>query len=100
MENPIVMLKLVTGEVVMGKLKEESGETTTLLKPMTLMLDPMQGGVGMIPYDAIYTQEEPEEVTWREDVIVHEMKVHPQFEEAYIKQITGIETEPAKELIV
>jgi hypothetical protein len=28
------------------------------------------------------------------------MKVHPQFEEAYIKQTTGIETEPVKELIV
>ncbi len=87
-----VMLKLVTGEVVMGKLKEDRGDCITLLKPMTLMLDPMQGGVGMIPYDAVYTQEEPEEVTWRADVIVHDMKVHPSFEEAYIKQTTGIET--------
>jgi hypothetical protein len=96
MENPIIMLKLVTGEVVMGKLKEESGETTTLLKPMTLMLDPMQGGVGMIPYDAIYTQEEQEEASWRSEVIMHDMKVHSTFEEAYIKQTTGIETTAPK----
>ena len=96
----ITMIKLVTGEVVMGKLKEETDETITLEKPMTLMLDPMQGGVGMIPYDAIYTQEEKEEMIWNKSHVVHDMKVHPQFEEAYIKQTSGIETAPAKELIV
>ena len=96
----ITMIKLVTGEVVMGKIKEETDEKVTLEKPMTLMLDPMQGGVGMIPYDAIYTQEEKEEMTWNKRYVVHDMKVHPQFEEAYIKQTSGIETSPAKELIV
>ena len=102
-KTDIVMLKLVTGEVVMGALKEEvSGENgyTTLEKPMTLMLDPMQGGVGMIPYDAIYTQKEVDEFSWRADVIVHTMDVHESFEEAYIKQTTGIEVGSPKEIIV
>jgi hypothetical protein len=91
-EKAIVMLKLITGEVVMGKLKEDTGGYITLKKPMTLMLDPMQGGVGMIPYDAIYTQEECEEHSWRADVIMHDMPVHESFIDAYIKQTTGIET--------
>jgi len=100
MEKEIKMIKLVTGEVVMGRLKERGETFWTFEKPMTLMLDPMQGGVGMIPYDAIYTQEEKEEMTWDKSHVVHDMKVHPQFEEAYIKQTTGIETAPTQELIV
>jgi len=88
----IIMFKLITGEVVLGKLLEDADGSVTLGKPMTLMLDPMQGGVGMIPYDAIYTQEECETHSWRADVIVHEMPVHESFIEAYIKQTTGIET--------
>jgi hypothetical protein len=99
-ETKMVMLKLITGEVVMGKLKEDTDGYITLERPVTLMLDPMQGGVGMIPYDAIYTQEEPDEASWRSDIIMHEMKVNPQFEEAYLKQVTGIETGSSKELIV
>jgi hypothetical protein len=95
-EKSMVMLKLITGEVVMGKLKEDIDGNITLEKPMTLMLDPMQGGVGMIPYDAIYTQEEQEEASWRSEVIMHDMKVHSTFEEAYIKQTTGIETTAPK----
>jgi hypothetical protein len=98
--SELVMFKLVTGEVVMGKLKEDTGGYITLTRPVTLILDPMQGGVGMIPYDAVYTQEEQEEVSWRAEVIMHPMKVHQTFEDAYLKQTTGIETAPKQELIV
>jgi len=94
----IKMYKMVTGEVVMGNLKEKTEESLTLTKPVTLMLDPMQGGVGMIPYDAIYTQEEPQDFTWDTKFIMHEMKVQTQFEDAYLKQVTGIET-PSKDII-
>jgi len=91
-KNQVIMIKLATGEVVMGKLKEDTDTEITLEKPMTLMLNPMQGSVGMIPYDVIYTQEEPEEMTWIKNHVIHGMKVHSQFEEAYIKETTGIET--------
>jgi hypothetical protein len=87
----IVMFKLVTGEVVMGSVQDESDEVIIIKKPVTLTLDPIQQGVGMIPYDAIYTQEEPTEFTFEKQFIVHFMKVHPQFEEGYIKHTTNIE---------
>jgi len=97
----ITIVKLVTGDVVMGKLDTENttDEKMRLLKPMTLMLDPMQGGVGMMPYDAVFSQKEPEFMDFDTIHIVHEIPVHETFEEAYIKQTTGIET-PKQELIV
>ncbi len=93
----IVMFKLVSGDVVLGKIDQDIFITDTDIdtiiveNPMQLMLDPTQGGVGMIPYDAVFTQEEKEEQTFRMKDIMHEMKVHETFEEAYIKQTTGIE---------
>ncbi len=93
----IVMFKLVSGDVILGKIDQEVSVTDTdaeeimVEKPMQLMLDPTQGGVGMIPYDAIFCQIEPQEHTFRTKDIMHEMPVHETFEEAYIKQTTGIE---------
>jgi len=91
----IGIVKLVSGDVVMGRMDMAEivdAGTLTVEKPMQLMLDPTQGGVGMIPYDAIFTQEEPEEKTFRAEHVMHDMPVHKSFEEAYIKQTTGIET--------
>jgi len=59
---------------------------------MTLMLDPMQGGVGMISYNAIYTQIECENHSWDTKHIVEDMEIHQSFIDAYITQTTGIET--------
>jgi len=87
----IGIIKLVSGDVVMGRMDWKEKEVT-VEKPMQLMLDPTQGGVGMIPYDAIFTQEELEEFTFALEHVMHTMKVHPSFEEAYIKQTTGLET--------
>ncbi len=97
----IVMFKLTSGDVVLGKanLEDLNNEEIVMEKPMQLMLDPTQGGVGMIPYDAVFTQVEPDSQTFRTIDIMHEMKVHETFEEAYIKQTTGIETE-TPEIIV
>jgi hypothetical protein len=95
----LTILKLVNGEIVLGELQLETDETIILGKPMSLMLDPMQGGVGMIPFDAIYTQKELEEITFDKTHVMYEMEVHPTFEEAYIKQTTGIETPATPEII-
>jgi len=86
------MIKLVSGDVVIGEDISETSDNYRLKKPMLLMLDPMQGGVGMMPYDAIYTQEEPEEEVFAHEHVIHgNMKIHSTFEDAYIKQTTGIE---------
>jgi hypothetical protein len=90
----IGIIKLVSGDVVMGRmdLAEMADGTLVVEKPMQLMLDPTQGGVGMIPYDAIFTQIEQDSVTFKAEHVMHDMPVHETFEEAYIKQTTGIET--------
>jgi hypothetical protein len=88
------MFKMVTGDVVMGKVKDETEDTIVLTKPVQLMLDPVQGGVGMIPYDAVYSQVETEEETFEKKFIIHNIDIHSSFEEAYIKRTTGIETAP------
>jgi len=94
METPnLTMIKLVTGEVVLGELLGNK-DGITLKKPMTLMLDPMQGGIGMMPYDAIYTQEETEEHTYDYVHIMHHMKIHPSFVEAYLNQTTEVSPDP------
>jgi len=89
----IVILKLVSGDVVMGRYDLENSPEgkRRILKPMNLMLDPMQGGVGMMPYDAVFSQKEPEMMDFKEEHIMHEIPVHSSFEEAYIKQTSGIE---------
>ncbi len=91
----VIMIKLVSGDVILGKGNlDDLGEVfITIDKPMQLMLDPTQGGVGMIPYDAIYTQQESDSQEFRSIDVMHTLEVHETFEEAYIKQTTGIETQ-------
>ncbi len=91
-----VMFKLVSGDVVLGKgdlgnLGDLSKEIT-IEKPMQLMLDPTQGGIGMMPFEALYVQKELESHTFRTIDIMYELEVHESFEEAYVRQTTGIET--------
>jgi len=90
MENQVTILKLISGEVVMGKVKSMDDNELVMAHPMQLLLDPTQGGVGMIPYDAIYTQIEMEEHTFKREHIMHHLPVHKSFEEAYLTQTTGI----------
>ncbi len=89
----VEMIKLVDGDVVLGKLDLDDlkNETITIEKPMQLMLDPTQGGVGMIPFNAVYTQQELETCTIRSIDVMYPMSVHETFKEAYLKQTTGID---------
>ncbi len=89
----IKLFKLVSGDVVLGKLDPEDLNKKEFMveKPMQLMLDPAQGGIGMIPYNALYSQQEPEEHSFKVEHVMEFIPVHESFEEAYIKQTTGIE---------
>ncbi len=89
----IKLFKLVSGDVVLGKmdLEDLNKEEVIVDKPMQLMLDPTQGGIGMIPYNALYSQIEPEELPFKVEHIMEFIPVHSTFEDDYIKQTTGIE---------
>ncbi len=93
--NELRLFKLVSGDVVLGKLDPEdlNKEEVTVSKPMQLMLDPAQGGIGMIPYNALYSQQEPEEWTFKVSHIMEFIPVHESFKDAYVRQTTGIELE-------
>lgn len=84
------MFKLITGDVILGDTVEENG-FVTITKPVQLVLDPMQGGAGMMPYAAVFTQEEMDELILKEEHIVHPLKVSEPYEKAYINFKTGIE---------
>jgi len=87
------LFKLVSGDVVLGKLNPEDlkKEEVVVDKPMQLMLDPTQGGIGMLPYNALYSQIEPEEVSFKVIHIMEFIPVHKTFEDAYTTQTAGIE---------
>jgi hypothetical protein len=87
----LILIQLTSGDTVLGKHLDETDETITIGKPMQLMLDPTQGGVGMIPYMAIFTQQELPEYIFNKDHVIGEFPVHESFAEAYIKQTTGNE---------
>ena len=91
MSKEIVMSKLITGEVVMGKSRGDVDHKVTIERPFILMLDPMQGGIGMMPYDIHFTEKEISEITIREEHILHYIDCSDQFKKAYIKQTIGIE---------
>jgi len=89
----VLMYKLVTGDVVMGleSTTTASTESITLDRPVQLLLDPEKGAIGWIPYNTVYTQKEPENHTYEYKHIVEKIEVHASFEEAYLRQISGLE---------
>jgi len=50
----LAILQLVNSENIIGMISSDD-DTITIEYPMSLMLDPMSGGLGMMPYLAIYT---------------------------------------------
>ncbi len=98
----IGMFKLVSGDVILGRYNQEdlTNEKIVIDKPFQLMLDPTKGGVGLIPFEAIFTQIEPEQHEFKTEHIMYELPVHESFEKVYITQTTESEPElPAIEVV-
>jgi len=51
----LAILQLVNSENIIGMISNTLDDTIIIDYPMSLMLDPMSGGLGMMPYLAIYT---------------------------------------------
>jgi len=50
------IIQLVNGENIIGNVVDsDNDEVITIHHPMSLMLDPMSGGLGMIPYLSLFT---------------------------------------------
>jgi hypothetical protein len=87
----LVMIKMISGEVVMGRRDVVTNENYTIGKPVTLMFDPMQQGVAMVPMDSLYTGQELPSVTIKAEHVLYELPIQKEFEEGYIKHTSGIE---------
>jgi len=88
-----ILLQLVTGDVVMGLVQAEDEDTIELKKPMSLIMNPMQGGIGMIPYMAVYLgKEKTEQIFNRKHIINIEDDFMQDFKDKYREYLTGIIT--------
>ena len=84
------MFKLITGDVVMADTEIKDG-VYLAKKPVQLIMSPTEGGVGLMPYDAIFTQKEQDEISFKEEHVMYEMPIADVFEKSYIEFKTGIE---------
>jgi len=86
----VALIQIITGEVVMGKV-QSLDDGVNLEKPMSLIMNPMQGGIGMIPHMAVYLGKELEEITIKESHVVYSTtEFMDDFKAKYQEYLTGI----------
>lgn len=91
--DEVVLLQLVTGDVVMGQVENDSEDGMEILKPMSLIMNPMQGGIGMIPYLAVYLGKEKDAHFFKQSHIMNiETDFMQDFKDKYQEYLTGVIT--------
>jgi len=69
--NPeLRMIKLVTGEVVIGELLTAKEQSIILGKPLLIAYDAPTGAIGMVTYDEQYTEIAPQEKEFNREYII------------------------------
>ncbi len=92
-QDEVILIQLVTGDVVMGKVEIDSEDGIELLKPMSLIMNPMQGGIGMIPFMAVYLGREKDSHFFKKAHIVSiEHDFMQDFKDKYEEYLTGVIT--------
>jgi len=86
--NDVVSIKLSSGEELVGKLVDESGDTVTLSKP--LMLSMTQKGMGLAPY--MFTVDPESKISFNEKNIITVAKTMETMAKQYIQSTTGLVT--------
>ena len=97
MSKNLAYVKMVTGDYVIGEVTHDDETSLTLKKPVSIIFDPMQGGLGFMPYDAMYVMKELEEINIKKDFIIHEFKgdlIPKELEDKYTEFCSGIITTP------
>lgn len=97
--SEIVVVKLITGEEIIGDRTGETSSEVTLESPLLLQLklNPESGniGFGFLPYSPLTEDVK----TFRKQDIMHTLKPKDILLNAY-KQLTGRVIAPSKELII
>jgi len=90
-----VYLKLITGQYVVGDIIEVDEKEIKIKKPVGIDFNPMAGGLAFVPYDAFYLGQELEEVSFKQDQIMHTFEPPKEILDNYIKYKSGIMPAPA-----
>jgi len=100
----LAILQLVNSENIIGMISNTLDETITIEYPMSLMLDPMSGGLGMMPYLAIYTGTiQDEKIISKKHIlgILEEKDLTPEIAAKYFEYkeqvLDGMKEEASKE---
>jgi len=101
-ENETVILQLINGEYVLGRVEYKDENNIKILKPMQIIIDPTMGGVGMIPYAIPILGKEPTDWTFRiKDVMNIVTDFNVDFKKKFDEYFSGIISEPnASNIIV
>jgi len=90
-KNPLtigekVILRLLTGEEVIGIVESSTADEVVLTKPFRLQA--MQGGPGLMPFSLIGSQDHPFHFQMKQIVAIYNLD--SAFEPDYIQASTGI----------
>jgi len=89
-----IYLKLITGQYIIGDLEFEDEKNVVVKKPVGLEFNPMAGGLGFMPYDAMYLGKELEKVDIKKEHIMHKFEPPKEIMDQYVKFKTGIDLNP------
>jgi len=75
-ENEAILkiLKLVTGEMVIGEVFQREDGSYNMSLPALMTLNPESGSIGLMPFDFVYTMNFLPEIDFKENhvVVIHE----------------------------
>jgi len=95
-KTEIVVLQLLNGDNVIGEIEgNQVDEEYVMNYPMSLMLDPTEGGIGIIPFQAAFVKEPRIEIVIQRNKTIDEIGEHllnPEIVEGYknyLKELKG-----------
>jgi len=95
-KDELVFIKLVSNGYVVGKVVDEDDGQVKLKKPLSVVFEPMMGGLQILPYDAFYLGKEMEELSFKTRDIMHVFEgddIPAEIQGKYIEFETGIVTQ-------
>ena len=90
-KDDVVVIKLSSGEEIIGRYQEEDSDTIGLSKPLAMAMT--QNGPAMTPYFACAdVMDLKKAVKFNKSLVVAMTKPHKNFNDAYMQATTGIDT--------
>lgn len=89
-KDDVVVLKLSSGEEIIGRYQEENADGIDLRKPLSMAMT--QNGPAMAPYFAcVDVMEITGSIKFNKSLVVAITKPHKNFSDAYMQATTGID---------